>query len=77
MAQLKALCGKAHNSKGLPWKDAWAVKQHQACCPLCAETLMDQASTPDETLGLELTQMIASDEPDGAFFGIAHELGEL
>ncbi len=78
-------CGKATNNRGRLFKSKQARNDHQrACSPRKLEDCGPMS--PDEIAflldihgpDLSLTTLIADDDmPDGAFFALAHELGEL
>lgn len=74
---LVANCGKKLSQKRNVFTPETLERHHKDCC-ICNgsfETRRKKKTTYDD-LGLGLTALIAEDESDGVFWGIAHELGE-
>ena len=72
-----AKCGKTKSKKGRRFTEK-SIFQHQKDCPRCQEnklTKKQQQETAEE-LGLEWTEMLAGDESNGVFWGMAWELNE-
>ncbi|MBE7474307.1 MAG: hypothetical protein HS114_34690 [Anaerolineales bacterium] len=65
-------CRRWRNSRGRPFKSQAAVDQHAQTCA-DVPPLSDPVS---EDFDLEMTQLLAEDESDGVFWGLAWELGE-
>lgn len=63
------ICGKTHSNSGKPFTEN-TLRQHVRDAHFVWHK-------DDNDVSLELTDMIAGDEPDGAYFAIAHELGEM
>ena len=71
---MKALCGRYKSKKGKPFTKE-TLKEHQRQCPACRAFLEDDF--PNE-IDLSLTDLIAGDDlSDGAYWALAHELGEF
>jgi len=78
----RAKCGRTHSQQGLRFDTPKRLADHEAQCPHCRRGIPyspdhgDDDGETYESLGLGMTEMIAGDESDGVFWGIAHELGE-
>lgn len=70
-----ARCGKTRSNSGRPFT-AGSLAQHERDCRECRRHATGPGAETLESLGLSLTQEIGADLPDGAYFALAHELGE-
>lgn len=75
---LVAKCGATKSKRGRAFTEG-SLADHQASCPKCLgldKPRRSKRSETAESLGLGMTDLLAGDESDGVFWGMAAELGE-
>jgi hypothetical protein len=76
---VKAACGRFQSRRGKPFNRG-TIRRHERDCERCREILGSDSSYRGSSRDnmFSLTSMIAGDDmPDGAYFALAWELGEL
>lgn len=76
-------CGLTKNRRGKRFTEE-SLKDHIKDCARCGgrhrrsiRRFLNKQAAAEPEVNLELTDDIGDDLPDGAYFALAHELGEL